>query len=119
MATNQSIPEGSESWQAVAGLTPNDEDIIVSKITSDAFDGTSLVDKLNENKIGAIVLCGVATEGCIKDSFTGAKTRGYKIFILADGHSTFNPGAEEKIMRYNTNWSSQGAILIDSNQLFF
>lgn len=117
MNTTPAIPEGSNDWMAVSGLSPSDEDIVVLKTTPNAFEGSDLVKELNNYEIGEVIICGVATELCINSTFNGANGRGYKIIMMADGHSTLDNGAEQIINRYNSLWKSKGANVLNGSQV--
>jgi hypothetical protein len=56
---------------------------------------------------------------CINNTFIGANIRGYDIIMLADGHSTSDPGAQEKIDQHNSMWASQGAAVLNSDEIHF
>lgn len=118
-ATSASLQEGSQGWQVVPILTPQEEDIIVLKLASNAFHASDLHEELTNIGIGVVIMCGVATDMCINNSFIGANERRYDIIMLADGHSTSDPGAQEKINNYNSIWASSGAAVLTSEEINF
>ncbi len=118
-ATSASVQEGSPGWQVVPILTPHEEDIIVLKLASNAFNASDLHQELAKNGIGVVIMCGVATDMCINNSFIGANERRYDIIMLADGHSTSDPGAQEKIDNHNSIWASNGAAVLTSEEISF
>jgi len=118
-ATSVSNPEGSSAWQVVTSLTPEPEDIMVLKFDGDAFSDSKLVEELTNIDVGCVILCGVATDYCINESFRGAKQRGYKIIMLANGHSTMSENASETIQTYNSKWALAGASVLKANEISF
>lgn len=118
-ATSESVPEGSSGWQVVSMLSPEEEDIIVLKHESNTFENSELQNELSTIGVGVVIMCGVATDMCIKNTFIGANARKYDIIMLADGHSTKDPGAQETINTYNLNWASQGAAVLSSEEINF
>lgn len=119
MATNDNKPEGSFEWQPVPGLEFEENDVVVLKSYADAFLASDLQKKLAEINIGCIAICGVATDQCINSSFAGAKKRMYDIIMVADGHSAVGDDYEAIIEHYNQTWESQGANVLNCDEINF
>jgi len=119
MNTNGAVQEGTYGWQVVPALTPQNDDILVIKEASNSFESSLLQNKLSDINIGVVIMCGVATDMCINNSFIGASQRAYDIIMMADGHSTSDPGALEKIQNHNEYWGSLGFAILNSDDINF
>nr|NQU88906.1 isochorismatase family protein [Bacteroidota bacterium] len=118
-ATSANLIEGSYEWQPVPGLGFHDGDVVVLKTSSNAFQGSDLHKELAEINIGSIIICGVATDMCINNSFGGALDRRYDIIMMADGHSTMGDTYEVIIEQYNQTWQSKGAGVKNGDEIVF
>lgn len=49
-----------------------------------AFDGTGLADILRENRSTTIVVCGLATDYCVKATAMDGITEGFKVIVITD-----------------------------------
>jgi nicotinamidase-related amidase len=65
------------------------EDVTV-KTKSSAFHGTDFDAKLKRAGIDHLVITGMQSEYCVTSAVRGAYERGYRITLVADGHSTFD-----------------------------
>ena len=84
-ASEKVLPWGSEDWQLHPELHPTAADHIVHKLKSNAFEGTELDGKLAALEVGAVVVMGLVTHGCVKASCIGAHDLGYRVVLVADG----------------------------------
>jgi nicotinamidase-related amidase len=73
-------------------LTPLASDDVTVKHHGSAFNGTNFDAKLKNAGINALVICGMQSEYCVDSAVRGAVERGYKVILVADGHSTFDTG---------------------------
>jgi nicotinamidase-related amidase len=80
--------KGSPGWQIHPSITPRQEDSVIEKQKADAFQGTALEDRLKQLSVGAIVVCGFVTEGCIDTTVRRASGLGFNVELVRDGHST-------------------------------
>jgi len=69
-------------------LAPRSGDDVTVKHHGSAFHGTDLDGKLRAAKVDEIVVCGMQSEYCVDAAVRGAVERGYKVTLVADGHST-------------------------------
>ncbi len=119
MNTTPTVTEGSYEWSLVPGLSFQGNDLVVLKTASDAFEASELYEEIVGIGAGTIIMCGVATNACINNSFNGASTHGFRIIMLADGHSTFGDDAAEIIASFNTNWANKGAAVLNGGEINF
>ncbi|MDR7071634.1 cysteine hydrolase family protein [Fictibacillus barbaricus] len=96
-------PQQHEIHPAILPLA--DETVIKKKATN-AFFETDLKAKLNELKIGHIVMIGMKTEYCVDTTARAATTLGIDVTLIEDGHSTTDNkvlSAEQIIAHHNCN----------------
>jgi nicotinamidase-related amidase len=87
-------------------LSPQAQDLIVSKLSTDAFFRTNLQSKLEELEVKHLVLTGVKTEYCVDTTARSAISRGFDVTLVSDGHSTTDNKvlkAEQIIAHHNCN----------------
>ncbi|WP_415716394.1 cysteine hydrolase family protein [Maridesulfovibrio sp.] len=99
---------GSEGWQILNELDFRETDLTVEKIHCDAFCKTNLAEKLTELKVDELTICGCCTDFCIDTTVRQAASRGYKIRVAADAHTTADKvylDAKTIIEHHNFVWS--------------
>ncbi len=69
-------------------ITPQSDEVVVSKLTPDAFYQTNLQAELAARSITALIIAGFQTEMCIDTTTRQAWSRGYKVTLVKDAHST-------------------------------
>lgn len=78
----------SDAWQLFSDLTINDSSYKVRKKTPDSFYNTNLREYLDENGIEHVLICGYSTEFCIDRTAFSAASKGYKVTLIEDAHTT-------------------------------
>jgi len=73
-------------------LQPADGDLVVDKTTCDTFASTALGEKLEARGVTRIVIAGLQSDYCIRETTQGALSRGLQVTLVSDGHSTYNGG---------------------------
>jgi len=86
--TAEHLPKGSDEWQLVPELVPAEGEPILDKVYNSAFAETELESELKRLGISHILLCGAATNWCIRATAYGALDRGYDLTLIADAHTT-------------------------------
>lgn len=69
-------------------LTPQPGDDVTVKHHGSAFKETDFDDKLARAGIRHLVITGMQSEYCVDSAVRGAVERGYRVTLVADGHST-------------------------------
>ncbi|MBB1200485.1 isochorismatase family protein [Enterobacteriaceae bacterium 89] len=101
------LEEGSEGFALLAELDQPEDALYVTKTACDAFYQTELERVLSENDIDQFVMCGCATDYCVDTTLKVGASKGYKITVAEDAHTTANrPAAEAStlIAHYNEVW---------------
>jgi nicotinamidase-related amidase len=86
--SSEELPQGSDGWQFVPELSPDEAEPLVPKRWADAFEETSLEAVLAERKVGRLILTGAQTDECIRSTLHGATVRGYDATLVSDAHTT-------------------------------
>lgn len=66
------------------GLTPEADELVVSKQYPSAFFGTSLAATLTAGGIDSVILTGLTTSGCIRASCVDAMSHGFRTSVVAE-----------------------------------
>jgi nicotinamidase-related amidase len=69
-------------------LAPRAREDVTVKNKGSAFNGTDFDAKLKAAGIDTLVVCGMQSEYCVDSAVRGAVERGYRVILVADGHST-------------------------------
>ena len=86
--SDENLPKGSDRWQIVPELTPDDAEPLVAKSYGDAFEETTLETVLSGLGVGRLLVVGAQTDACIRATLHGALVRGYDTTLVSDAHTT-------------------------------
>lgn len=86
--TNKKMTHGSPDWALVPPLVPEADEIQIDKHYNSAFEQTSLEETLARLDVSHIVLCGAATNWCIRATAYAALDKGYDLTLIKDAHTT-------------------------------
>jgi nicotinamidase-related amidase len=101
------LEEGSEGFALLPELVQPADALFVTKTACDAFYKTALERVLAENDITGFVMCGCATDYCVDTTLKVGASKGYRITVAEDAHTTANrPAADAAtlIAHYNEVW---------------
>jgi len=90
----QAFEENTPHWDIHEALTPRPGETVVRKRESSAFEGTELGSTLERLGARQLVLCGLQSEFCVRNTANGALARGLEVLLACDGHSTWPSGGE-------------------------
>jgi nicotinamidase-related amidase len=82
------LERGKETWQIVEEVRPGEGRTVIEKQYLDAFVETGLRAELDRLGVGHLVLCGAATDACIRSTAQRSQIEGYDVTLVADGHTT-------------------------------
>ena len=106
---------GSDGWQIVSELSPDDAEPLVEKHYGDSFEDTTLEKVLSGLGVGRLVVVGAQTDACIRSTLHGAFVRGYDTTLVSDAHTTEDlsewgaPPPDQVIAHTNLYWTEQSA----------
>ena len=113
--SSEHLVEGSDPWQIVPELTPDDAEPLVHKHYGDSFEDTTLEAVLAGLGVGRLIVVGAQTDACIRSTLHGAFTRGYDATLVSDAHTTEDqsawgaPTPDKVIAHTNLYWTYQTA----------
>lgn len=102
------VPVGSDAWELHPAIL-REGATILRKPASDAFYQTGLADLLAQQGIQTLILTGIKSERCVDTTARAAVSRGFKVLLIADAHSTLETPVlpASQIIRF-TNHNLQG-----------
>lgn len=66
------------------GLSPYEDELVVSKQYPSAFFGTSLASTLTAMGVDSVLLTGLTTSGCVRATCVDAMSHGFKTAVVAE-----------------------------------
>jgi nicotinamidase-related amidase len=112
---DEGLATGSDEWQIVPELDPDDAEPLIAKSYGDSFEDTGLETVLSDLGVGRLVVVGAQTDACIRSTLHGAFARGYDATLVSDAHTTEDqtawgaPPPEQVIAHTNLYWTYQTA----------
>ena len=107
------IVKGSDDWQIVPELAPDDSEPHIDKNYGDSFEDTNLETVLSELRVGRLLVVGAESDACVRATIHGAFVRGYDTTLVSDAHTTGDrtewgaPPPAQVIAHTNLYWSRQ------------
>jgi streptothricin hydrolase len=86
---------GFVGWKLHPEFQPTDEDLVVQKFQTDAFENTSLHSLLQMLGITDLVIAGLQSETDILVNCKKAHEIGYQVILVQDAHSTYDSKTEK------------------------
>ncbi len=83
-----------------------------------AFDVTSVLDILHEAQVERIVMCGLATDYCVKASVLDALKSGFEVVVVQEGCRAVNVNPDDGEKAF-AEMEAAGAILSDLKKVPF
>jgi nicotinamidase-related amidase len=109
--SSEHLEKGSDAWQVVPELTPDEAEPHVEKAYADSFEETTLEVVLSDLRVGRLVVAGAQTDECVRSTLHGALVRGYDAILVSDAHTTEDqsewgaPPPDQVIAHTNLYWS--------------
>jgi nicotinamidase-related amidase len=113
--SSDNLAQGTEQWQIVPELSPDESEPLVHKRYPDSFEDTTLESVLDELAVGRLVVVGAQTDECVRSTLHGALVRGYDATLVSDAHTTEDlsqwgaPPPELVISHTNLYWENHEA----------
>ena len=115
----KTLVKGSPDWQLHPQLHLLDTDPIVHKQHGNAFEDTVLDAALKSGQVTNVIVAGLVTHGCVKNTCAGALQLGYKVTLVKDGHSSFSKQAAKLIDQWNRKLSAMNVELQSTSEVEF
>ncbi len=88
-------PANSKEAEILEEIRPLDNEIVITKGCSGAFNGTNLDQILANMGLKNLIFCGVATNYCVETSVRDAGDRDYNVILLHDASAGFTQEQDE------------------------
>ena len=98
------------------------DEAVVTKRFGSAFFQTDLEQRLRDIGAQRLVVCGLATFGCVNATVMCAVCKEYDVVVVEDAHGNPANGpysAAEVIEHFNRTWKRAGATLVSSTDVRF
>ena len=118
-STEKFFQIGSVDWQFHPSIQPANGELIIQKHHSSSFDGTSLHADLQALGVTRLVLCGLATQYCVKAACLAALELGYQVLLVEDAHSSNSKDAAALIEKVNALAHKAGTSLAPTQAVTF
>lgn len=99
------VAEGSIEAEIVPELSPESNEIVLSKPASGIFTGTGLDEILRNLGIRTLILAGISFDGAIEGSLRSASDRGYQILLVPDACACATKLLQNKL------WKMQSGLI--------
>ncbi|WP_174802984.1 isochorismatase family protein [Martelella limonii] len=86
---------GKKTAGFAKGLTPREDELIVTKQYPSAFFGTSLASTLTAAGHDSVILTGLTTSGCVRASCVDAMSYGFRTTVVAEACGDRHPAPHE------------------------
>lgn len=87
--------QGETTAAFARGLTPREDELVVSKQYPSAFFSTSLASTLTAGGHDSVILTGLTTSGCVRASCVDAMSHGFRTIVVAEACGDRHPGPHE------------------------
>jgi len=84
---DEDLPHGSDAWQIVPQLRPEEGEPVVEKHHRSAFGDTGLGELLREYGIERLVIVGTQSAFCVDMAGKHALAEGFDVTWVSDGHA--------------------------------
>lgn len=112
------VPD-TPGFQLHPALVPQEADLKLRKQKSNAFEGTGLRGMLEQRGANSVVVCGMVTHGCVKNTCLGALEEGWQVTLAADAHSSYSKDAAAMIEKWNAALAEAGVSVVESALISF
>jgi nicotinamidase-related amidase len=112
---NKMLVEGTDDWELHPELERLGTGVAIHKRHGNAFQDTNLREELESRGIRRVVITGLVTHGCVKATCIGAKSQGYEVVLVKDGHSSYSKQAAKLIAEWNEKLS-EGTVELGATE---
>ncbi len=112
--------ESTPHWELHEQLVPQAGETVIKKYASNSFENTHLGETLERLEIKNVILCGLQSEFCVRNTGIAAIDLGYTLRVAQDGHSTWpseGKSSEAISDSVNKELAARGAIVASTADL--
>ena len=86
--------KGNKEHEIIDSISPDDNELVLNKVTMGAFSSTGLESRLRSKGITEIVTVGVSTNNCVGMTAMEASDRGFGVVLVSDATGTCDHEAQ-------------------------
>ena len=86
---------GNPMGEWPTGLSPREDELVISKQYPSAFFGTSLASTLTALGVDSVLLTGLTTSGCVRATCVDAMSYGFRTAVIAEACGDRHPAPHE------------------------
>jgi nicotinamidase-related amidase len=116
---NKMLVEGTDDWELHPEIERLQTGVAIHKRHGSAFKDTNLREELESRGVRRVVITGLVTHGCVRATCIGAKSQGYEVVLVKDGHSSFSKQAAKLIAEWNEKLSEGTVELRVTEEIAF
>ena len=94
-ALDLSTPRDTIEAQILPEVGPEEDELVISKVTSSAFNSTNIDRLLRNMAIRNLIITGVVTNGCVESTARSAAELDYGVVLVEDGTAAMAPQLHE------------------------
>ena len=116
----EALTPGAAGWPVWPALGQAPDEPTFQKSVGDSFSQPAFVDWVAAQGAGEVILMGAQTDECVAATVKGALSRGLKVTVVGDAHSTWpwnGESAEQIIARHNAAFAEAGAQVVSAEAL--
>jgi nicotinamidase-related amidase len=87
---NSPLRPGQRGNEIKEEAEPREGEPVLHKTVNSAFIGTNLEQRLREDGVRALVLCGLTTNHCVSTTARMAGNLGFETYVVSDATATFD-----------------------------
>ena len=84
-------PKGTKNSEFLPEVSPQGDELVVSKLTSSVFTSTNIDRMLHNIGIQNLIVVGVVTNGCVESATRSAVDHDYGTIVVEDATAAFAP----------------------------
>ncbi len=93
------VPKGSWDANVIDAIEPGDDEIVIPKTASSAFNSTNIDYVLRNLEVRYLILAGVVTDQCVESAVRDACDTGYLVTLVPDACATYNQERHDNTLR--------------------
>lgn len=113
------LVRGTPGWEFHPALRNLGPDVTIHKRQSNAFEETELDAVLKARGVDTLIITGMVTHGCVKNTALGGLAAGYRVVVVSDAHSSYSQKAARLIEEWNADLQKHGALLLSTAEIRF